>query len=622
MGLLNPLALAFTTLSIPIIIFYMLRLRRRAVQVSSTLLWQQLLRDREANTPWQRLRRNLLLILQLIALAILTLALSRPFIETPTITNGSVVILLDASASMQARDIDPSRFEAARQAAEVVLNGMGAQDIGTIILVDSQPSVLASSTDVTALRRALSQAKVTNGIADWETASALAAAVALGSDEPETVIISDGAIVGSLPPLVGEIHFIRIGEQGSNLAITSVATRLGSGGIQALISVANLGSEHAEGVLELYADGALFDAYPVDIPPGERNITTLHNLSRGSTILEARIAGDDLLSVDNAGWAVISPPREQQVLLITPGNLFLERALQTLEWIELTRLSPDQPITTDSYDLVVHDGPITRTLPSGNVWAIGPYTDRSGDIFTDTQITRSDDDDPLLRFVDLDQVHILEAWNVEPPPGARTLIEASGRPLLFTLERPEGRTAVLTFDLHNSDLPLRIAFPVLTSNLVDWLLPSAGPGALTSTEPGEPYRVPLLPNTETVIISTPHGNEHRIPASGTTVFLDTNQLGVYNVAQYDSQGDLIHASPFVVNIFDESESDITPRDLISIGQRELPITESAQKGQRETWPWLAGAALVVFGLEWWVHHRGTGSLRAILVRRKEEGPSQ
>jgi hypothetical protein len=621
MGLLTPLALAFAVLSIPIIIFYMLKLQRREVLISSTFLWQQLLRDREANTPWQRLRRNLLLLLQLLMLSLLTLALSRPFVETPTITGGSVVVLLDSSASMQARDVSPSRFEAARQAAEEVLNSMGAQDSGTIILVDSQPRVLASSTDESSLRRALSQASATNSIADWETACALATAAALDSDETEIVVISDGAIADSLPPLTGEIHFVQVGNRGENLAVTGVATRLGIGGIQALVNVANLGPEQVAGVVELYTDGALFDARPVDIPPGEHVSINLRNLARGS-ILEARLAEDDLLSIDNAGWAVISPPREQRVLLITPGNLFLERGLQTMEWIELTRLGPDQPLPTEPYDLIVHDGPITRTLPPGNLWAIGPYTDRSERVFTNTRITHTASDDPILRYVDFDQVHILVAWNVERPPGARTLIEASGGPLLFTQERPEGRTAVLTFDLHNSDLPLRIAFPILTSNLVDWLLPAAGPGVQTSIEPGKPYRVPLLANTETIIISTPDGSEYTMAASQTPVFIETDQLGVYNVTQFDSQGDQIHYAPFVVNLFDESESEIAPQDLILVGQRELPISESGQKGQQELWPWVASAVLVVFGLEWWVYHRGTGSIGFRLLRRTTRGANR
>ena len=106
----------------PIILLYMLRLRRREMMVSSTMLWQKLLRDREANAPWQRLRRNLLLFLQLLILACLVFALARPYIPVPTVATGNVVVLLDASASMQSTDETPTRFEKARREALPVGN--------------------------------------------------------------------------------------------------------------------------------------------------------------------------------------------------------------------------------------------------------------------------------------------------------------------------------------------------------------------------------------------------------------------------------------------------------------------------------------------------------------------
>ena len=83
MQLLTPLALAGGLLALPVILLYMLRLRRQEIEVSSIMLWQQLLQDTEANTPWQRLRRNLLLLLQLLILAALVFALARPFITVP-----------------------------------------------------------------------------------------------------------------------------------------------------------------------------------------------------------------------------------------------------------------------------------------------------------------------------------------------------------------------------------------------------------------------------------------------------------------------------------------------------------------------------------------------------------
>src|SRR5689334_6458102 len=100
MRFLTPTMLALAAIAAPIIVLYMLRLRRREVKVSSTMLWQRLMQDREANAPWQRLRRNLLLLLQLLILAALVFALARPFIPVPTVASGSVAVLIDASASM------------------------------------------------------------------------------------------------------------------------------------------------------------------------------------------------------------------------------------------------------------------------------------------------------------------------------------------------------------------------------------------------------------------------------------------------------------------------------------------------------------------------------------------
>src|SRR5688572_5368089 len=117
MGFLAPAALFLASLAIPIIIFYMLKLRRQPARVSSLFLWQQVLEDRRANAPWQRLRRHLLLLLQLLILALLVMALARPYFTVQARVQGNVVLLLDASASMQATDVLPNRFEAARSAA-------------------------------------------------------------------------------------------------------------------------------------------------------------------------------------------------------------------------------------------------------------------------------------------------------------------------------------------------------------------------------------------------------------------------------------------------------------------------------------------------------------------------
>src|SRR5437762_10055563 len=118
MGLLIPAALALLALAIPIIVFYMLRLRREEFPVSSALLWRRALQDRTANAPWQRLRRNLLLLLQLLLLLLLVVGLARPFLFTNAVATGNLAIILDGSASMQTVDEEgKSRFEQAKREA-------------------------------------------------------------------------------------------------------------------------------------------------------------------------------------------------------------------------------------------------------------------------------------------------------------------------------------------------------------------------------------------------------------------------------------------------------------------------------------------------------------------------
>jgi Ca-activated chloride channel family protein len=624
MGFLTPLALAFALLSIPILVLYMLKLRRRDVLVSSTLLWQRLLRDREANAPWQRLRRNLLLLLQLLILALLVLALARPFVPSSTVVSGSAVFLLDASASMQATDVPPSRFEAARSAAQEIVAQMGSGDTVSIIEVGPQPQVLVAPTDDRSLlRRVLAEAAPTEGPADWEAAFALAAGSLSSAQDTQVVIFSDGALPETLPPLPGEVRFVGVGGGEDNLAVAALAIREGSEGPQAFARVSNYSSADAQAVVELSADGVLFDVRRLSVPAHGSADLALIDLPYDLSVLQARIAGEDALPLDDAGWAVRASVGSGRVLLVSDGNLFLERALDMLPNVDMTRLSPDQSLPTEPYDLVVTDGGFTGTLPSGSVWLVDPqptisaeaqqnFPLRVGGVFTQTTIARVATDDPLLRYVDLADVHVLRARMVEPPPGSRVLVEAQGGPLLFVSERPEGRLAVLTFDLRDSDLPLNVAFPILTANLSEWLLSMPGPGAgargglVGAVRPGDPVHIQRNPEAAEIVVSDPAGTRHQVDvAEAHPVFGATDRLGLYLVEQLDRSGDVLEATFLPVNLFDEVESNIAPRDVLQVGSTEVRAGAQEEEGRREFWSWVAGAALGVLVVEWWAYQRGS-----------------
>lgn len=630
MAFLAPLALLLGLLAVPIVVLYMLRLRRREVLVSSTLLWRKLLRDREANAPWQRLRRNLLLILQLLILAALVLALARPFLPTPSVVSGSVVVLLDASASMQATDVEPTRFEQAREIVDEWIGNLGGDDRMTLILAGRLPRVLASaSNDREALREALAAAQPEAGSADWPAALALASGAAQGFSDARIVVVSDGGLTGDLPPLPVETAYVPVGASGENLALLALAGRRiapASGGeqeatTQLLAGVANLGAETQRALLSLELDGTLYDSRRIEVAPGERRNLTWE-LPAGVETVAARLSEQsaDFLPVDDHAWAVFEGGASNRVLLVGEGNRFLEQALAVLPGVELFLASPGAPLDAN-YDLYVFDStPLPESLPAAPLFVVNPPPDSSNPllevtgVFSSTAVT-SVADSPLLQFVDWGGVSVRVARQVSAP-WARPVISAEGGPLLLAGEQEGRRAVVLTFALSDSDLPLRIAFPVLIANIASWLNPGRAFDAPTGLGPGDPVAITPGPDTTAVLVEKPDGSTWLQPVeSGPVLFGETEQTGLYHVLLRTRGGDR-DAGHFAVNLFQPGESRLLPASSLRLGQSTVEQPADGENvGQLELWPWLAALAVLILFVEWWVHFRGP-RWPAIDLRRK------
>lgn len=610
MSFLTPLFLLLGLLAGPIIVMYMLRLRRREVAVSSTLLWQKLLRDREANAPWQKLRRNLLLFLQLLILAFLVLALARPFWPVPSVIRGSVVVLLDGSASMQATDVEPNRFEVAKAQVAEWVNSLGGDDRMTLILVGQTPRVLVSaSNDRGVLRQALAGAVAVPAGADWPAAFALASGAAQGFQDARILLVSDGGLPNNLPPLPAGASYTPIGQSGENLALNALATRNTEAGPQLFASVSNSGLLEQTALLSLRLGEQLFDSQRITIPAGQTTNLTWQ-LPAEVTTIEARLSeqSQDYLPLDDSAWAVHEGGVSNRALLITAGNLFLEQIYGVLPGIQAFKAAPEADLTAESFDLYVFDSlPLPETLPAGDLFLINPQPgpnpllEVSG-VFSNTTVTQLTAN-PLLQFVDWGGVHIQRAQLVTASWG-QPLIRAEGGPLLLTGERNGYRVAVLTFKLQESDLPLQIAFPVLIANLTSWLSPGRAFDAPAGLQMGDP--VSIVPGTTTtvVLVNKPDGTRWTTNVGEESpIFNESDQLGLYQVILRDEAGDR-PAGSFAVNLFDPSESAITPIETIELGQTTPAGASESDVGQRELWPWLAGLAFLILVLEWWVHHRG------------------
>jgi aerotolerance regulator-like protein/VWA domain-containing protein len=621
MSFLTPLALLGGLLSIPIVLLYMLRLRRREVVVSSTFLWQQIVHDNEANTPWQRLRRNLLLFLQLLILAAIVFALARPFIIVPVVTTGQIELLLDASASMNATDTadGATRFDEAQRQALSMVDTLGVNDTMTIIRVANVAEVIQPAThDSSMLRAAINSAKPSNAQADWVAALTLASADAVDTANFNMVIISDGGLgdASGLPGVPGKIQYIPVGQSDSNLAISALATRTLSGQKPQLFAqITNYGQRDADVIFDLRVDGNLFHAQRYTVGAGANLPIVSEGLPENFSVLEAGLTTPadskvrDYLAQDNTAWAVSTGSGQHRALLMSDGNQFLEQVLRSLPGIQAFKGDVTRSLPTETYDLYILDGwlPPDNSLPDGDLLIINPP--RSTALFTvgaesdQTGHILVKRDDPRTTFVDFKDVDILKFRSLTGANWADELIKADGGPLLLAGEQNGRQVAILTFDLHNSNLPLQIAWPILMANLLEWFTPRAAISVPNGLQVGQSLSILPPLDATSILFTLPDRSTRDMPIDRqTVVFADTESPGIYS-ADIHGQEKVIQSAQFAVNLFAPTESDIAPQKTLSLSGNTIAPAVREEVGQREFWPWAALLALIILLMEWYVYQR-------------------
>lgn len=623
-----PLAFLLTGLLGIIVVFYLLKLRRIERRVSSVYLWRRMVRDLEANVPWQRLRRNILLFLQLLFLTVLILSLSRPFTYTNEIAAQAAILILDNSASMGATDTPPNRLGYAKELAHQFVDNLSEDTRVTVIAAGSKAKVVVnSSLDRLQIQRQIDAIQLEAGGSDMAVALQLASAISARQSDSLTNVFSDGNVV--LPDRLsfsGVLRFTPIGTHGENQAISLLTLEPAPGGRSATVfaQVINYSSEAARRRIAFYQDGELFNAVDLDLPPGKEQAVIAEGVFTYTQIIEAQLVSSentlDYLPTDDRALAVQRASRPARVSLVTPDNLFLEAALSLLPGVQLTRIQPAEASTLPEADLTIIDGslPITPSLNAGNLFFIGPLS--STEYFKVTglltaplaEAASSEVDHPLLANVSLDGINILDAAKIPLPDWATPVIVATdqGFPLLLSGETNGRKVAVLAFNLLHSDLPLQIAFPILLSNLIQWLAPGTAGAAPPQVKAGQVltfYVPPSLVMSEGIprlSITFPDGREVILESyQGKSVFSDTSQLGLYPVAWVDQLEEPSNLD-FSVNLSSSGESAIQPKDSLPLNlAAQAQTSTEGELAHREWWRPVALLALLVLTIEWLVYQR-------------------
>ncbi|HWL87326.1 MAG TPA: VWA domain-containing protein, partial [Polyangiaceae bacterium] len=378
------LAAIFGVVGVAVVGLYVLRLRRRTVAIPFSPLWQRILKDKEATTLFSRLKRLLSLLLQLALLALLVFALGDPRAAATLVKGRTLVVLVDASASMQATDVSPSRLEVAKNEVKGMIRGLGGADRMLIAQMDAMVTPLGPmSGDTSELERALEQVKATDARADFPRALRFATDTLRNVEQGEIVVVSDGnlgpALDASGPVHLGDdkISFVSVGKGQHNVGITQFSVRrypLDKSRYEVMLEVTNTGPEQQDIELKLLGDGNVVDLTKLRLNPGERLPRFYPNLSGASRTLEASLANvdgtHDDLPADDRAYALLPERRRAKVLVVTEGNTYLEAALLLDEYLEVTQVTPQEYVNKypsgSGFDTIIFDRVTPASPPRAN----------------------------------------------------------------------------------------------------------------------------------------------------------------------------------------------------------------------------------------------------------------
>jgi Ca-activated chloride channel homolog len=608
MNFLSPFALLLGTLAVPLLLLYFLKVRRRQVPVSSLLLWQAALRDREASTFFQRLQRDPLLILQILALLALTVALARPAVTVMGQGAKRVAIVMDTSASMKATDVSPSRFVAAQRAALGLLGRLGEGAEVMVIEAGVQPKVLVPFTRehdrVASALRSMEGHDLPNRLAEGlRTARAL-----VGADpRAEIHVFTDGAHPEAAQAQGDDVRvrWTGVGRRSHNVGITSLAVRrnyFGNYNSQAFFSVGNFSSEPQTFSLRLTLDDETLTERTLTLDPQVRRAIVVPFSEQRGGVLKLRLDVSDDLDADNVAYAVIPAPRTLSVLLVSPGNLFLEKVLHTDPQVKVEVRKPDAyQGGMEGFDVVVVDSVSPPKLGNGRFVLVNTVP---GDVplevlgrLDNPTIMDWDRTHPIMRQIDFAKVTIEDAMRVRPLAAGKTLVEAVGGPLIYALEERDRKALFFGFDLFRTDFPLRVAFPLILSKGLRWLSPVGLDQSSLQLQAGQPILLPVEHGVTTATVRTPSGRSVRAQVNrGMASFTETDEVGIYTVVT--GRGE----TKVAVNLMNADESDLTPQPVPTFVEGARPESPPVLI-QRELWPFFVMLALLLFALEGFLYWR-------------------
>lgn len=660
MNFLTPqfIAIAAALTVPPLVALYFLKLRRQEVAISSTFFWKRAVQDLQVNAPFQKLRRNLLMFLQLLVLLLAALALGQPLLRKEQTSRKSLILLMDRSASMNVVEPDgKTRLERAKQAAIQQIEQVGSEFDRAMVIAfsDRAKMMTAFTSNRNILEDAIDRITPSDGLSSLREAVALAeahselqiveaegiTATPVPTGPPaQAVLFSDGRIADAVDLTLQRMSMkiVRdIAVSSDNVGIVSLTASRNYQRPEILNIVAgiqNFGPSGVEFDVQLFIEGEPRDIQTLTLEPGIAPLDA-ENFDVGkafsvvafdeiefadSGVIEVRLSRPDKLPIDNRAYAVIDPPGYADVLLVSEGNFALKKVLDALP-LTWRRMSPgeyesavDEEIAEGGrsrFDVVIFDGCTSARLPTGNYMFFGALPTAEGFEFGELvefdRIFNWDETHPIMRHVAPHNIDILSYRKPILPSNAESLIDGEQGPVVSMVNHLGNRYLICAFGLLdeareslNTTWPYRTHFVFFVGNAIQYFSGGLAAQSDTQTRPGESLAIKTIDVATQVQVQRPDGTTDSVTAGSNRMahYGATDRVGIYTASPT-----LGGSSTYAVNLFSPEESRIAPNAEFAIGGEPVEGRSSTQLANVPLWPWFVLGVLAFLFVEWAVYSR-------------------
>jgi hypothetical protein len=430
-----------------------------------------------------------------------------------------------------------------------------------------------------------------------------------------------------------DVRYMPVGHRSDNVGIVAFNVRryiANKAAYEVFVEIQNFGSTPAKRKLLIQNGTNTVDQRDIELAPGQRIRRVYASLpASDDNKLKAVLShvdgpgGSDAFPLDDFAYALLPIAKKQKVLMVTEGNMFLEGALLVYDNVNPMKISPAEytanPRLADGMDVVVFDDftPEVVPPPPTSLLYFHPTGEHSpfkvATELSNPRITEIDEDHPVMRWVTLSDVYSDKSntFALDPKKG-ESAVAYSVRDAVIAVKR-DGRRKILAFGFSlpaadresATDLPMRVAFPIMLVNTLDWF---AGDQAdlLTTYATGRRERIPLDGANDAVVaeVKAPDGTVTRTPVLDGLATFYGNRVGYYEVTAFDAQNKPVANISLAANLSSTQESDIAPSAKLSLGGKALAAPEAfAISRSQKLWWYFIAIAMLLIVTEWITYHR-------------------